>query len=74
MIRTALDNIPTPPSSRLLGWHVLDHGAGGVHHDRRKTLHGDHHHDGEFSGAGQAGADHRRGNTGADRIDRCDRE
>jgi uncharacterized protein (TIGR00369 family) len=24
MIRTALDNIPTPPSSRLLGWHVLD--------------------------------------------------
>jgi len=24
MISTALDNIPTPPSSRLLGWHVLD--------------------------------------------------
>jgi uncharacterized protein (TIGR00369 family) len=24
MIATALDNIPTPPSSRLLGWHVLD--------------------------------------------------
>jgi uncharacterized protein (TIGR00369 family) len=24
MIRTALDNIPTPPSSKLLGWHVLD--------------------------------------------------
>src|SRR5206468_12749426 len=24
MIRTALDNIPMPPSSRLLGWHVLD--------------------------------------------------
>jgi uncharacterized protein (TIGR00369 family) len=24
MINTALDNIPTPPSSRLLGWHVLD--------------------------------------------------
>ena len=23
MIRTALDNIPTPPSSKLLGWHVL---------------------------------------------------
>jgi uncharacterized protein (TIGR00369 family) len=24
MISTALDNIPTPPSSKLLGWHVLD--------------------------------------------------
>jgi uncharacterized protein (TIGR00369 family) len=24
MIRTALDNIPTPPSSKLLGWHLLD--------------------------------------------------
>jgi uncharacterized protein (TIGR00369 family) len=24
MIATALDNIPAPPSSRLLGWHVLD--------------------------------------------------
>src|SRR5947199_8872141 len=24
LIATALDNIPTPPSSRLLGWHVLD--------------------------------------------------
>jgi uncharacterized protein (TIGR00369 family) len=24
MIATALDNIPTPPSSKLLGWHVLD--------------------------------------------------
>ena len=24
MISTALDNFPTPPSSRLLGWHVLD--------------------------------------------------
>src|SRR5207237_10315546 len=24
LISTALDNIPTPPSSRLLGWHVLD--------------------------------------------------
>src|SRR5215213_9746170 len=24
MIRTALDNIPTPPSSQLLGWHLLD--------------------------------------------------
>ncbi|MDE5455532.1 hotdog fold thioesterase [Bradyrhizobium sp. CSA112] len=24
MIATALDSIPTPPSSRLLGWHVLD--------------------------------------------------
>src|SRR3954451_21178032 len=24
MIATALDNIPTPPSSRLLGWHVID--------------------------------------------------
>ena len=24
MIATALDKIPTPPSSRLLGWHVLD--------------------------------------------------
>ena len=92
MISTALDNIPTPPSSRLLGWHLLDarpkegwirigfdgkrdfcnpagfvqggilsrdarrhHGAGGVHHDGRKTLHGDHHHDREFSGAGKAG-------------------
>src|SRR4029453_17227071 len=24
MISTALDKIPTPPSSTLLGWHVLD--------------------------------------------------
>ena len=24
MISTALDNIPMPPSSKLLGWHVLD--------------------------------------------------
>jgi len=24
MISTVLDTIPTPPSSRLLGWHVLD--------------------------------------------------
>src|SRR4051794_31100041 len=24
MISTALDNIPAPPSSRLLGWHLLD--------------------------------------------------
>ena len=24
MISTALDHIPTPPSSRLLGWHLLD--------------------------------------------------
>jgi uncharacterized protein (TIGR00369 family) len=24
MIATALDNIPTPPSSKLLGWHLLD--------------------------------------------------
>ena len=24
MISTALDHIPMPPSSRLLGWHVLD--------------------------------------------------
>ena len=24
MIATALDTIPTPPSSKLLGWHVLD--------------------------------------------------
>ena len=24
MISTALDNIPTPPSSRLLGWHLID--------------------------------------------------
>jgi len=24
MISTALDKIPTPPSSKLLGWHVLD--------------------------------------------------
>jgi uncharacterized protein (TIGR00369 family) len=24
MIATALDNIPAPPSSRLLGWHLLD--------------------------------------------------
>jgi uncharacterized protein (TIGR00369 family) len=24
MIATALDNIPMPPSSKLLGWHVLD--------------------------------------------------
>jgi uncharacterized protein (TIGR00369 family) len=24
MIATALDNIPAPPSSKLLGWHLLD--------------------------------------------------
>jgi uncharacterized protein (TIGR00369 family) len=24
MVATALDTIPTPPCSRLLGWHVLD--------------------------------------------------
>ena len=24
MIHTVLDNIPAPPSSRLLGWHLLD--------------------------------------------------
>jgi uncharacterized protein (TIGR00369 family) len=24
MIRTALDDIPAPPSSKLLGWHLLD--------------------------------------------------
>jgi uncharacterized protein (TIGR00369 family) len=24
MVSTALDNLTTPPSSRLLGWHVLD--------------------------------------------------
>ena len=24
MISTALDNIPAPPSSKLLGWHLLD--------------------------------------------------
>lgn len=24
MVATALDNLPAPPSSRLLGWHLLD--------------------------------------------------
>ena len=47
------------------------HGAGGVRHDGRKTLHGDHHHDGEFSQPGQAGADHRRGQSHPARQDRC---
>ena len=39
------------------------HGAGRVRHDRRKTLHSDHHHDGEFPGAGKAGADHGEANV-----------
>ena len=36
-----------------------------------KLYTGDHHHDGEFSGAGKAGADHGRGQRHPARQDRC---